>query len=133
MGDVGAAEGETFGQWVRRHREARNLSQERLEVLAGWAEGSGMITQIEGGTRGKRLSRDKAAGLAQALGVPVAEVLSAAGRLTPAVAKEIAERPSFEAFVNADPNLRIDQKRLLIALYRTYSPRSSSSGSSSGG
>lgn len=130
---IGPVERETFGQFVRRHREARNLSQERLEVLAGWAEGSGMVAQIENGKRGQRLSRDKAAGLAQALGVSVVDVLRAAGRITPAEAKAIAARPSFEAFVNSDPNLRIDQKRMLVALYRTYAPRSSSAASSGGG
>ena len=125
MNSVGAS-GESFGQWVKRHREARNLSQERLELLLGYAEGSGMVAQIEGGTRGKRLSRDRAAAFAQALGVDVVDVLRAAGKLTPADARAMEHRPSFEAFVNADPNLRVDQKRMLIALYRTYAPRSSS-------
>lgn len=124
---------ESFGQWMKRHREARNLSQERLEFLAGY-HSTGMVAQIESGKRGSRLSRTRAAAFAQALGVPVTDVLKAAGRLTKEDVAEIAVRPSFEAFVKSDPNLRADQKRMIVALYDSYVPRSSSSsGSGSGG
>ena len=122
---------ETFGEYVKRLREARNLSQERLEALVGYTS-TGMVALIESGKRGKRLSRSRAAAFAQALGVPASDVLRAAGRLTKADVAELAARPPFEAFVNSDPDLRADQKRMIIALYKSYVPRSSSSGSGKG-
>lgn len=127
MDDVAAGD-EALGALIKRLREARNLSQERLEVLADYRPGSGMIAQIEGGTRGKRLSRTRAAALAQALRVPVTDILRAAGRLSPEEEAELRGRPTFEDFVNSDPELRVDQKRMLVGLYRTYVPRSTGAG-----
>ena len=132
MSAVDATGPESFGQMIQRLREARGMSQERLEALAGYVPGGGMVSQIEGGKRGTRLSRDRLVAFAQAFGVPVTEILKAAGKLTPEEARQIANRPSFADFVNADPNLRIDQKRMLIALYRTYTPKEPGSGGSGG-
>lgn len=123
-------EPETFGQAIQRLREARSLSQERLEAMVGYVPGSGIMSQIEAGRRGQRLPRDKLVAFAQALGVPVTTILDAAGRLSKEEALEIARRPSFEEFINGDPNLRIDQKRMLVALYKTYVPRAGSGGGS---
>lgn len=115
---------ETLGQLIKRLRDGKNLSAERLEELVGYSPGSGIVTQIEKGTRGKRLSRDKAAAFAQALGVPVTEILRAAGKLTRTEEDAIAARPSFEDFVGSDQSLRIEQKRMLILLYNSYVPKS---------
>lgn len=133
MTGVGAAGPESFGEMIQRLREARGMSQERLEALAGYVPGNGMVSQIEGGTRGSRLPRDRLVAFAQALGVPVTDLLRAAGKLSAKEAAEIEKRPSFVDFVNSDPNLRIDQKRMLVALYRTYVPKDPGSKASGGG
>lgn len=108
-----------FGEAVRRYREARNMSQERLAEDAGLS--GGYISLIETGGRGQRPSRDTVISIAQALNAPVVELLRAAGRLLPS--DELApdgERPTFEQFVNTDPALRSDQKKVLIDLYRSW-------------
>lgn len=133
MTEVDATEPESFGKMIQRLREARGMSQERLEALAGYVPGNGMVSQIEGGTRGARLPRDRLVAFAQALGVPVTDMLRAAGKLTAKEASEIAKRPAFADFVNSDPNLRVDQKRMLVALYRTYVPKDPGAGGGSGG
>jgi transcriptional regulator with XRE-family HTH domain len=130
MSDVESTE--TFGEAIKRLRLARNLSQERLEALVNYTPGNGMVSQIENGERGKRMSPSRMAAFAQALGVPVAEIMRAAGRLTKAEAATLKQRPSFEAFVNSDPELRVDQKRMLVLLYKSYVPGSSSSKSAGG-
>jgi transcriptional regulator with XRE-family HTH domain len=108
-----------FGRLVLRYREARGMSQQRLAAVAGLSDG--YISLIETGRRGARPSRDTVLALAQALRVPPAELLRAAGRLQ--AGDELtpdAGRPSFEEFVRTDPSLRADQKRILIELYSSW-------------
>lgn len=110
---------ENFGTLVKRYREARNMSQERLAELAKLS--SGYISLIETGNRGKRPSRDTVIGIAQALDADVVEFLRVAGRLEPADdINPDGSRIPFERFVNTDPALRSDQKKVLIDLYRSW-------------
>lgn len=110
------------GDLIKELRVERHLSQERLEELVGYGKGSGMVSQIEAGTRGKRISRDRIVAFAQALSVSPRSLLLAAGHSTEGLDPE--GRPTFEDFVNADPLLRSDQKRVLIDLYQSYVGRS---------
>lgn len=113
-----------FGALLKELRRRRNLSQDRLGELAG-INGS-YVSQIEKGDRGKRPGRDVVIGLAQALREPAQVLLEAAGLEDPTV--DLRHRPSFEDFVSTDPDLRSDQKRALVAMYRTYVPKGSSTG-----
>lgn len=108
-----------FGDLVRQTRESRGLSQERLAALAKLTPG--YISLIETGKRGSRPGRDTVLGIAQALGVPPKEMLRAAGRLRPGDnVEQPPSRPSFEVFVQSDPELRSDQKEILIRTYRSW-------------
>jgi transcriptional regulator with XRE-family HTH domain len=121
--DEQAPEPGAFGVLVRRSREARGLSQQRLATDAGLSDG--YISLIETGRRGARPSRDTVLALAQALGVPAAELLRAAGRLRPG--DDLSpdnRRPTFEEFVRTDPALRSDQKKVLVDLYSSFVRRS---------
>lgn len=106
-------------------RGVRKISQERLAELTGLS--GGYISQLESGKRGKRPDRDNVISFAQALRVPAQELLVIAGLEDPN-AVDLRDRPSFEDFVNGDPDLRSDQKRILIDVYRSYVPRSSEKG-----
>lgn len=116
-------EQETFGAVLRRYREARSMSQERLAEAAGVSPG--YVSLVETGKRGKRPSRDVVISLAQALRVDPVILLRAAGRLQPGDRLSPDERPTFEDFVQTDPALRSDQKGVLISLYRSYVGRPS--------
>jgi len=110
-----------FGRLVKRYREARNMSQDRLAKLIGTTDG--YISQIESGKRGRRPDRDLVIGIAQALGAPAIELLRSSGKLREG--DELLDgRPTFEAFVMGDPSLRIDQKRILVDLYSSFVGRS---------
>ena len=113
------AEVTEFGRLVRKYREERSMSQKRLAVLTGRTDG--YISQLETGSRGKRLDRDLVVAVAQALHAPLNEFLTAAG-LDPV---EPADHPQeFAATVTRDPLLRSDQKRVLIDIYATFVGRS---------
>lgn len=117
MNDVARAPGE-FGRLVRKYREARNMSQERLAQEAGLS--NGYISLLETGRRGERPSRDTVIGIAQALRASIPELLHAAGRLEPGDDIAPDSRPTFADFVRTDPNLRSDQKVILIDLYNSW-------------
>lgn len=104
-----------FGRMVRQHRTLKKLSQERLGELAGVS--GGYVSLIESGGRGDRPGRDVVVGIAQALGVPVVELLEAAGIAEPS---DRQEGPTLEDVVRTDPRLRADQKRILLDLYRSW-------------
>lgn len=107
-----------FGALVRRYREARGFSQQRLAAGSGLSDG--YISLIETGRRGARPSRDTVLALAQALDAPAVELLRAAGRLAPHDELDPRPRPSFEEFVRTDPLLTSDQKRILTELYSSW-------------
>lgn len=107
-----------FGRLVKRYREARGMSQDRLAELVGIT--GGYVSQIESGTRGRRPARDLVISFAQALQANPAEFLRATGRLEPGDDMSPEARMGFEEFVNSDPALRADQKRALVTLYRTW-------------
>lgn len=107
-----------LGRAVKRYRTERNMSGERLSALIG--KSNGYIAQLETGARGKRPGRDVVVSIAQHLNAPLAELLRAAGLLEPGDDLIPEGRPSFETFVNTDPALRTDQKRVLIDLYRSW-------------
>ena len=91
------------------------MSQKRLADLTGHTDG--YISQLETGSRGRRLDRDLVVGIAQALAAPVNELLVAAGHDPVAV----DDGPSrFHAVVTADPLLRADQKKILAELYAVF-------------
>lgn len=111
-------EAQRFGTVLRQYREARSMSQARLAEEAKLS--AGYVSLLETGGRGKRPSRDVVIALAQALRAEPAVFLRAAGRLQPGEGLSPDERMSFEDFVQTDPALRADQKRMLIELYRSY-------------
>lgn len=110
----GVAENE-FGRLVRRYRDERSMSQDRLGKLVHRTDG--YISQLESGTRGKRLSRDMVVAIAQALNAPVNELLAAAGHDP---VDSASGRSRFVTAVETDPLLRSDQKRLILDLYSLF-------------
>lgn len=121
MGAVSAGDANEpteLGRLVKRYRKARNMSGERLSALIG--KSNGYIAQLETGARGKRPDRDAVIGIAQQLGAPLVELLRAADLLEPGDELAPTDRPRFDDFVNTDPALRSDQKRMLIDLYRSW-------------
>jgi transcriptional regulator with XRE-family HTH domain len=118
---MAAVEPTEFGQLLRRWREQRNLSQERLASMAGLS--NGYVSLIETGQR-QRPSRDNVIRLAQVLGAPLPEMLRAAGRLRPGDEMSTVARMSFADFVATDPALTTDQKETLVRVYRSLVGRS---------
>lgn len=104
-----------FGRLVRKYREERSMSQQRLANLTGRTDG--YISQLETGSRGKRLDRDLVVAVAQALAAPLNEMLAAAG-FDPVEADD--QRAQFARVVNMDPALRSDQKRILLEIYGVF-------------
>lgn len=104
-----------FGRLVRKYREERSMSQDRLGKLVQRTDG--YISQLESGTRGKRLSRDMVVAIAQALNAPVNDLLAAAGH-DPIETDN--SRSRFVHMVETDPLLRADQKRVLLDLYSIF-------------
>lgn len=94
------------------------MSQDRLAQEAQLS--NGYISLLETGKRGRRPSRDTVIGIAQALRAPVVELLKAAGRLEPSDELSPDARPPFADFVRTDPNLRADQKKVLVDLYDSW-------------
>lgn len=91
------------------------MSQDRLARLVQRTDG--YISQLETGSRGKRVNRDVVVAIAQALNAPLNELLTAAG-FDPVEADE--QRAEFMAVVARDPALRSDQKRILADLYGVF-------------
>jgi transcriptional regulator with XRE-family HTH domain len=108
-----------FGRLVRKYREERSMSQQRLADLTGHTDG--YISQLETGSRGKRPDRDLVVSIAQALHVPLNELLVSAG-LDPI--EQGNHRANFATAVTTDPLLRSDQKRVLIDIYEVFVGRS---------
>jgi transcriptional regulator with XRE-family HTH domain len=104
-----------FGRLVRKYREERSMSQQRLADLTGRTDG--YISQLVTGSRGKGPNRDVVVGIAQALNAPINELLTAAG--FDAVETD-ASRSRFVTLVTTDPLLRADQKRILVDLYAAF-------------
>ena len=104
-----------FGQLVLRYRTERSMSQKRLAALVGRTDG--YISQLETGSRGRRLNRDVVIAIAQALQGPTNEFLVAAG-LPPI--EEQNTRQKFSDLVSSDPLLRVDQKKILVDLYGVF-------------
>jgi transcriptional regulator with XRE-family HTH domain len=104
-----------FGRLVRKYRDERSMSQQRLADLTGRTDG--YISQLETGSRGRRLDRDLVVAIAQALSAPLNEMLAAAG-FDAVEADDM--RAEFTRVVTTDPALRSDQKRILVDLYSVF-------------
>jgi transcriptional regulator with XRE-family HTH domain len=108
---------DTFAAVVQRMMNQRGMSARALSRAAGLA--NSYVTQILNGDRGKRPTADSVLALGQALSASpaeLAELLEVAGHPF----ETDPGRPAFEQFVMGDRFLRYDQKRALIAQYRTY-------------
>ncbi|HEX8781364.1 MAG TPA: helix-turn-helix transcriptional regulator [Nocardioides sp.] len=107
-----------FGEMLMRLRKARGLSQEGLAARAGLSDG--YVSQLETGSRGRRIGRDAVLALAQALRLDdddYAAFLTAAG-IGPGEPRVGRER--FIDVVTRDPLLRSDQKQVMVDLYAIF-------------
>lgn len=87
------------------------------ELAAAAGVDSAQISRLESG-KNKSMRRDQLAQVAQALGVPVTEILRATGvgKLGPAS----PALPSLEEVLAADPNLTDEQRQVMLNLYWSY-------------
>lgn len=109
-----------FGKRLRELREKRGLTQPQLAEMCGVSLAH--ISMLETGYRENVPRRKTVLLLAEALGVPKAEMLELAGYEV--TADDKSEKPNaVETAIKTDKLLREDQKRLLLEQYRMFSGR----------
>lgn len=108
-----------FAELVREIRRSKGLSQ--IEVARRGGLGRGYLGMIETGARGERPSRDSVLRVANGLGATDEELealLRSAGY--PPLARDLLDGMALtvEEAIKADPKLREDHRRILLATYR---------------
>jgi transcriptional regulator with XRE-family HTH domain len=105
-----------LGEFIRSQRTLANLS---LRELAARTEISNpYLSQIERGLHEPSVRVLKS--IAKALNVSAETLLAQAGLLDEAAGVTRPEPADTEAALKADPNLTEDQKKALLAVYRSY-------------
>jgi len=105
---------EGLGAFIRAQRQAAELTLRELAARTNVS--NPYLSQIERGLHEPSVRVLKA--IATALNVSAETLLAQAGLLEPD--DERAEAPSVEAAVRADPRLTDDQRRDLLAVYRSF-------------
>jgi transcriptional regulator with XRE-family HTH domain len=108
----------TFGTTLTRLREEAGLTQEGLAERSGFSRG--YIAQLESGYRGERVKRQTVHRLAEALGVEISQLLTAAQLRLHASDIEPADRLTFEDFVMSEPTLTPEQRRMMLVIYQGF-------------
>ena len=106
------SKGQRLGEFLRAQREVAGLSLRQLAELARVS--NPYLSQVERGLHAPSLR--VLTSLAHALGIPPQQLLAYAGVRT----ESASDAPSVEAAVAADPLLSADEKRALLAVYRSY-------------
>lgn len=101
----------TFGEWVRRYRKLRKMTQEQLAEAAGTDKGT--ISEIENNLQRKGPSHEMAQRIIVALDAPALPFLKALGY-------PLDVPMDWEARLMADPRVEVDDetKQLLIQVIR---------------
>ena len=109
-----------FAELVREIRRSKGVSQ--IEVARRGGLGRGYLGMVETGARGERPSRDSVLRVAKGLDATDDELealLRSAGY--PPLDRALLDGMALtvEEAIKADPKLREDHRRLLLAMYRT--------------
>lgn len=110
-----------FGRVLKTLRTETGFSQAQVAARAGVSPG--YVGLIEVGDRGERPSLDIVKRFGQALDANVEQMellLRAAGHLGPDEHLIQDGRPSFASFVDGDPRLSRNQKKVLKLMYQTW-------------
>jgi transcriptional regulator with XRE-family HTH domain len=111
--DLWEAQREALGAFIREQRKRANLSLRQLAELTSLS--NPYLSQVERGLHQPSVRVLKA--ISDALNLS-AETLMAQAGLIDAMAKEQPD-PKTEDAINADPRLTEDQRKALIAVYRS--------------
>lgn len=101
------------GQLIRTHRKAAGMSQADIAAATGIDRST--ISKLETGTR--CASADQLVAIARALDIAAGVLLEPAGL---GERGEVSDYDLFRERLLADSSLTLEQKRLLVAIYRQF-------------
>jgi transcriptional regulator with XRE-family HTH domain len=114
--DTWPAQLEELGRFIRSQRTLARLSLREMAALTKVS--NPYLSQIERGLHEPSVRVLKA--IADALGLPPETLLAHAGLGTDEPPRSPADEADTESAIKADPRLSEDQKRAMLAVYRSY-------------
>jgi transcriptional regulator with XRE-family HTH domain len=114
--DPWPAQLEELGRFIRSQRNLARLSLRDMAAITHVS--NPYLSQIERGLHEPSVRVLKA--IAEALDLSTETLLAQAGLLDDEPARSPSDAPDTESAIRADPHLSEDQKRALLAVYRSY-------------
>ena len=114
--DPWPAQLEELGRFIRSQRNLARLSLRDMAAITHVS--NPYLSQIERGLHEPSVRVLKA--IAEALDLSTETLLAQAGLLDEEPSRQPSDTPDTESAIRADPHLSEDQKRALLAVYRSY-------------